>query len=115
MKEVNSLISDQVSCQILGGIHETDDERASEICASEKLGVAGLPDRLLVLDDTTDHSDSFGDFDSGTLSETPDRYRRLLEFTLSDEPVWRFGREEHENRKWCGEHPLKSDRNPKND
>ena len=54
-EEVDSLVGDEVTSQVLCGVHTTNDEGSSEICSLEKFDVAGLLLALLQLNGSTHH------------------------------------------------------------
>lgn len=110
LEEVHSLVGNQVSCQVLRGVHKADNGRSSKICAFEKLDVARLLCGLLEIDDTSHHGESLGHVRAGTSAKAFDGLCGLIELALSDEPVGRFWCEKKKNEKWCREHPLERNR-----
>ena len=110
LEEVYSLIGDQIAGQILRSVDTANNERAVEISALPEFNQAWLLLSLLQLDRATHHCHGVSWIVSCTgAAKAADSFLCIREAALACEPPWRFWSDEHEDGKWCGEHPLKSD------
>lgn len=112
LEEVDGLVGNQVTSQVLGSVNAADDEGTVEIGATEELEQARLLDSLLEIDGTLHHGNGLvGVVDLGGTSETANRLGGFLETALSNQPPRRLGREEDEDGERSREHPLESNGN----
>ena len=112
LEEVDSLVGDEVTSQVLRSVDTADDESAVEISATEQFKVVGVLDRLLEIDGTTHHGDGLAEVQAGAASETANCVFGFFEAALADEPPGRLWREVDENGERSGEHPLKRNWDP---
>lgn len=94
-EEVNCLVGNQVTSQVLREVDTSDDQGAAKVSASEELGVRRRLCRGLHIDDTAHHGDGLVSHRLGFAAETVDGFGCFFETTFADEPPRRFWGEEH--------------------
>lgn len=106
-EEVNGLIGNQVTGQILRSVDTAYDQCTVTIGSLPELNETGFLFGLLEFDCTTHHGDCVcGVISCTCASETSDCFLCFSETTLSDEPPGRFGGDEEEDGEGSWEHPL---------
>lgn len=115
LKEVDSLVGNQVTRQVLRGVHTTNNKSTVEISALPQLNQVRLLDSLLKIDSPAHHSHRLRGIKPSPASQTGNRLLSLLEAPLADEPPGRLGSQKQQDRKRGGEHPLQRDRDPVRD
>ena len=112
LEEVDGLVGNEVTSQVLGEVDTTDDHGAAKVDTLEQLNVVGLLGALLHLDNTTHHGNALLRVDSLLAAEACNGLGSLLELALAGQPPRRLGSEEDEDGERSGEHPLEGDGDP---
>lgn len=92
------MIGNQITGEILRGVHEAGDEGSSEIGPAEEVEEGGRTAELgLNLDGSLNHGNLAGGGLGGLCAETADGLEGLLLATVADEPPGGLGGEEDED------------------
>lgn len=100
-EEEGGLVGDQVTGKVLRCVDQAGDDRAAEISTLPEVQErSGTTNVCFNLNCTLNHRKRFIGALLGVVAEALDGSQGFFFATAADEPPWRFGGEEEENKEW---------------